>query len=210
MTSIAHSERTQLCALAQRVGPDAPTLCEGWTARDLVVHLLLREGHPSSLAIVVSPLTPLLDRATERLARRDFDDLVTTLRHGPPRYSPFALPKLGELLNLLEFFVHHEDVRRAQPDWVPRELPTTTQDAIWRAVSRAGRGLLAKSEVGVVAERSDTGESVTWNTEQSPVVVRGLPTELALYAFGRRGRAVVAKEGEPEAIALLDETPTPV
>src|SRR4051794_6035530 len=35
MTSIAHSERTQLCALAQQLGPDAPTLCEGWTVRDL-------------------------------------------------------------------------------------------------------------------------------------------------------------------------------
>src|SRR3954452_9768488 len=149
MTSIAHSERTQLCALEQKLGPDAPTLCEGWTVRDLVVHLLLREGHPSAAAIVIPPLTPLLDRATARLARRDFDKLVTSLRHGPPLYSPFAIPKLGEVLNLLEYYVHHEDVRRAQPEWAPRELPARTEEAIWRGISRAGKGLLVKSRVGI-------------------------------------------------------------
>lgn len=210
MASIAHSERTQLCALAPQVGPDAPTLCDGWDVRDLVVHLLLREGHPSAVALAVPPLTPLLDRATARLARRDFDALVTSLRHGPPRWSPFAVPKLGDALNLLEFYVHHEDVRRAQPGWVPRELPTPTEDTIWRAVARAGKGLLVRSPVGIVAERSDTGDRATWSAGDSTVVVRGLPSELALYAFGRREQAVVDKDGEPGDVALVDETPTPL
>jgi uncharacterized protein (TIGR03085 family) len=210
MTSIAHSERTQLCALAQQVGADAPTLCEGWTVRDLVVHLLLREGHPSAAAIAVPPLVPLLERATARLGRRDFDDLVTSLRHGPPRWSPFAIPWLGDLLNLLEFYVHHEDVRRAQADWAPRELPPRTEDAIWRAVSRAGKGLLVRSQVGIIAERSDTGEAVAWSSGSGTVVVRGLPSELTLYAFGRREQAVVDKVGEPQDVALLDDTPTPI
>jgi uncharacterized protein (TIGR03085 family) len=210
MTSIARSERTLLCALARQVGADAPTLCEGWTVHDLLVHLLLREGHPSSVALVVPPLKPLLDRASARLARRDLDDLVEQLRHGPPRWSPFALPKLGEMLNLVEFYVHHEDVRRAQAGWAPRELPTGTQDALWRSVSRAGRGLLVKSKVGVVAERSDTGETVTWSGGPGPVVLRGLPSELTLYAFGRREHAVVERDGDPEHIAHLDATATPL
>ena len=210
MTSIAQSERTQLCALAQQLGPDAPTLCDGWTVRDLVVHLVLRDGHPAAAAIVIPPLTPLLDRASERLARHDFDELVTSLRHGPPWYSPFAIPKVGEVLNLLEYYVHHEDIRRAQPDWAPRELPARTEEALWRAVSRAGKGLLVKSRVGITAERSDTGQSVSWSSGESSVVVRGLPSELALYAFGRREQSVVEKDGEPDAIASLDDTPTPL
>jgi uncharacterized protein (TIGR03085 family) len=210
MTSIARSERTQLCALAQQLGPAAPTLCAGWTVRDLVVHLLLREGHPASVALVVPPLTPLLERASARLAARDFDGLVTRLRHGPPAWSPFALPRLGEALNLLEYVVHHEDVRRAQPGWAARALPAGTEDAIWRAVSRAGRGLLARSRVGVTAERSDTGETARWSGGQGLVVVRGLPSELALYAFGRREHAVVDKVGTDEDVALLDDTPTPI
>jgi uncharacterized protein (TIGR03085 family) len=208
MPSIAHSERTQLSALAQQLGPEAPTLCEGWTVRDLVVHLLIREGHPSAVGIVVPPLAPLLERASERLARRDFDGLVTSLRHGPPRWSPFALPRVGELLNLLEYYVHHEDVRRAQPGWAPRELPARTEDVLWRAVSRAGRGLLVRSKVGIVAERSDTGASAIWNTGPGTVVVRGLPSELALYAFGRKEQAVVEKTGEPDDVAHVDDTST--
>jgi uncharacterized protein (TIGR03085 family) len=210
MTSIARAERLELCALADRVGPEAPTLCEGWVVRDLVVHLLLREGHPAAVALAVPPLTPLLDRASARLARRDFPDLVEQLREGPPRWSPFALPRLGEVLNLLEYFVHHEDVRRAQSGWTPRELSAGTEQAIWRAVARAGRGLLVKSTVGVTAERSDTGETVSWRAGHPPVVVRGLPSELALFAFGRRQQALVEKLGNAGDVALLEATSTPL
>ena len=48
MTSIAAHERMLLCALAQQLGPDEPTLCAGWTVRDLVAHLLVREGSPAA------------------------------------------------------------------------------------------------------------------------------------------------------------------
>jgi len=206
MTSIAASERTLLCALAQQLGPDAPTLCEGWTVRDLVVHLLIREGHPAGLAITVKPLAPLLDKTSERLANRDFPALVQKLRHGPPKYSPFALPKVGAMFNLLEYFVHHEDIRRAQADWVPRSLTARTEEGIWRAGSRAGRALVVRSPVAVEAERSDTGERVVWKGGDDPVVLRGLPSELALYAFGRQDHAVVEKDGKPDDVAALDGT----
>lgn len=44
--SIAQDERAGLAADLSRLGPDAPTLCKGWTARDLLTHLLLRENDP--------------------------------------------------------------------------------------------------------------------------------------------------------------------
>ena len=34
--SIAQDERAGLAADLSRLGPDAPTLCKGWTARDLL------------------------------------------------------------------------------------------------------------------------------------------------------------------------------
>ncbi|MGD0448569.1 MAG: maleylpyruvate isomerase family mycothiol-dependent enzyme [Candidatus Dormibacteria bacterium] len=40
-------ERRELCDLLIQVGPDAPTLCEGWTTSDLAAHLVLRERFPS-------------------------------------------------------------------------------------------------------------------------------------------------------------------
>ena len=47
--SMARDERAGLAADLSRLGPDAPTLCEGWTARDLLTHVLLRENDPLAI-----------------------------------------------------------------------------------------------------------------------------------------------------------------
>ena len=47
MTRYAFAERLALADLMAEVGPDAPTLCGGWTTRDLAAHLLLRERRPT-------------------------------------------------------------------------------------------------------------------------------------------------------------------
>jgi uncharacterized protein (TIGR03085 family) len=206
VSSFAASERTHLCAAAIQVGPDEPTLCGEWTVRDLVVHLLVREGSPAAAGIVLRPLGGLLDRASRRLARQEFAELVERLRDGPPAWSPFALPKVGAMLNLVEFFVHHEDIRRAQPQWQARALDRRDEDAIWRSTRHAGRGLVARSGagVGVVAERTDTGERVTLSRSTPAVTVRGLPSEITLFLFGRKAQAQVDLDGAPEDVARLE------
>ena len=205
MTSIAAHERALLCALAQQVGPDAPTLCGDWTVKDLVVHLLLREGHPAAVGILVKPLGGLLDRATAKASGEDFPTLVTRLRHGPPVWSPFALPKVGATMNLLEFYIHHEDIRRAQPVWEPRTLPGGTEDGIWGALRHVGRGVVSvKSPVAVTAERSDTGAVASLKKGARAVVIRGLPSEVALYVYGRKPQARVELVGDDADVAALE------
>jgi uncharacterized protein (TIGR03085 family) len=206
VTSIAATERSHLCALAQQLGPDAPTLSGDWTVRDLVVHLLVREGSPVAAGIVVKPLAGTLDRLTARLSRQDFDGLVARLRQGPPIYSPFRLPRVGAAMNLLEFFVHHEDVRRAQPGWEPRSLPRATEDGIWRAVRVTGKWLVRRFAVGVVAERSDNGDRSVLRRGVRHVVVRGLPSEITLFVYGRKAQAEVVLEGDPADVARLSST----
>lgn len=205
MTSIAAHERALLCAAAQQAGPDAPTLCGDWTVRDLVVHLLIREGHPAAVGIFVPPLRGLLDRATTKTSAGEFTDLIRRLRHGPPLWSPFAVPKLGSLANRLEFFVHHEDIRRAQPGWEPRALPAGTEDGLWAALRHAGRLPTATAPVGVVGERSDSGERATFKKGDRQVVVRGLPSEVALYVYGRTEQARVELVGDDEDVAALTD-----
>jgi uncharacterized protein (TIGR03085 family) len=210
VTSIAAYERTHLAALAQQLGPEAPTLCEGWTVRDLVVHLLVRERSAAAVGIVARPLSGLLDSASERRAKEDFDALVTKLRHGPPVWSPFALPVLGDALNTVEFFVHHEDVRRAQPSWEPRVLPPKVEDALWRALRTMGRGLTARASVGLVAERSDTAERTRLRARprgaDRDVLVRGRPSELVLYLYGRKEQSEVVLDGDAEDVASVAGT----
>jgi uncharacterized protein (TIGR03085 family) len=206
VTSIAAHERMLLCALAQQLGPDAPTLCDGWTVRDLVAHLLVREGSPAAVGIAVPPLAGLTEAAMRRETGRDFHDAVTRLRHGPPLWSPMRLPKIGPMLNTMEFFVHHEDIRRAQPEWEPRLLPAPVEDVVWRGATVAGKGLTRSAPVGVSLQRSDTGQQVRLSGGDGEVVVRGLPAELAMYVYGRKDHARVDLDGDEAAVAALQET----
>lgn len=203
MTNLARTERAALCDLALELGPDAPTLSGEWTVKDLVVHLLVREGSPAAVGIVVAPLSPLTDAASRRLAREDLPVLVERLRKGPPVWSPFRPGPLDRVLNTLEYYVHHEDVRRAQDGWEPRVLDRRSETALWKAIRVAGRGLVRSAPVGVVIERSDTGEREVLRNKPGAVTVRGLPSEVVLFVYGRQEQARVDLDGVDSDIALL-------
>ena len=66
--SLARSERQELCELMSTLGPDAPTLCAGWTAFHLAAHLHLRESDPVAAAgIAVPALKPTAERRMAKL-----------------------------------------------------------------------------------------------------------------------------------------------
>src|SRR3954467_12810992 len=118
MEPMSRTERAALCNTALEAGEQAPTLCGRWTVKDLVIHLLVRERDPlGSPGILVPQLEKLARRSERKMADPDFTALVERVRGGPPRWSPMALPPLDKALNTLEFFVHHEDIRRARPGW---------------------------------------------------------------------------------------------
>lgn len=201
---MSRTERAALCDLALQVGQDEPTLCGDWTVKDLVVHLLIREGSAAAVGITVRPLAGLTDLASRRLAGRDFTTLVERLRGGPPLYSPLRIDKFDRMLNTMEYFIHHEDIRRARPTWDPRTLTPREEKLLWRMAGVAGRGLVRESKVGVVLEHTDTGErAVLKQDESSSVVVRGLPSELALFVYGRKEQSRVELDGTEADIAAL-------
>jgi len=200
---MARTERAALCDLALQVGQDEPTLSGDWTVKDLVVHLLIREGSPAAVGITVPQLSGLTDLASRRVGNRDFTELVEQLRGGPPIYSPMRIDRLDRMLNTIEYFIHHEDIRRAQPTWSPRSLSAREEKILWRMIGVAGKGLVRASQVGVVLERSDTGDRTVLKQEEPSVVVRGLPSELALYVYGRKEQAEVELDGPEGAVAAL-------
>ena len=74
------------------MGPDAPTLCEGWTTRDLLAHLVVRERRPDTVpGILIPALAGYTEKVRAKAAERDFGDLLADLASGPPLYSPFRL-----------------------------------------------------------------------------------------------------------------------
>lgn len=199
---LARRERDALCDTALVLGEDAPTLCDPWTAKDLVCHLLARERSPlAGIGIVVPPLSGLSEHAMGRLARKDFRVLVERLRgHG---FTPMSLPPVDKLFNTVEYFVHHEDLRRAQKGWEPRELDVADRDELWRPVTGFGGRFLKDAPVPVVATRTDTGGTVTLRKGEDPVVVSGPPEEILLFLFGRDETTGLVFEGDDEAVAAV-------
>jgi uncharacterized protein (TIGR03085 family) len=204
-----------LCALLDKAGPDAPTLCEGWRTADLAAHLVLREHRPdAALGILGGPLASYTQRVLADMSRRiPYARLVETIRTGPPRLSIFGVPGADARLNLTEYFVHHEDVRRAQADWEPRSLDQRFTDQIWHGLSRA-RLMLRKVPVGIEFARDDLAERpggqqtvrLTVRPRTPVVTVIGPPAELLLWTFGRTGVARVKLEGAEADVAALRQT----
>ena len=214
--SYSSEERLALCALLDRTGPDAPTLCDGWTTGDLAAHLVLRERRPDAAAgILGGPLAGHTARVQQRLRERTpFGDLVATIRSGPPRLSPMALPGMDERANAVEFFVHHEDVRRAADGWEPRELSSGESGLLWHRL-RMARFMVRKAPVGVELARDDmdTGEvsqhgpayRITARNATPAVTVIGSPAELTLWVMGRADAARVRMDGTQTAVTKLAE-----
>ena len=200
--TMARAERNALCDLALTLGEDAATLCEGWDAKDLVVHLLVRERSPAAApGLLVSALSPLTDLEMARVGRRDFARLVASLR--APLLTPVAVPAIDKWVNTVEFFVHHEDLRRAQPGWEPRPLGPREQATLWKAVRRTGPALVRNAGVPVVIRRSDTSDTATLRAGEDPVVVSGPPAEVVLFLYGRREVRDLAFDGPAESVAAL-------
>jgi uncharacterized protein (TIGR03085 family) len=210
--SYSRDERLALCALLDKTGPDAPTLCAGWTTGDLAAHLVLREHRPDAAAGVLGgPLAGYTARVQDRIKRRTpFPSLVRTIRSGPPAFSVMALPGLDERINVVEFFVHHEDVRRAAPDWEPRELSSGESAALWQRL-RAARLMLRRAPVGVELARDDREADgqrwrLTVKNATPAVTVIGSPAELTMWAMGRTDAARVRFDGTDVAVSNLTAT----
>ncbi|MCT1601470.1 TIGR03085 family metal-binding protein [Kocuria sp. p3-SID1433] len=196
MTNFAVVERRHLAALLRRVGPEAPTLCEGWLTRDLAVHLIERDSRPDLIAGTVLPKIPVLTKraqeADAQLRGQDWAELVAKVEK-PAVYSPARLGPLDKRMNTAEFFVHHEDVRRAQESWHRRQLLQEEERDLWAALKLMGKPLLRPEQDSVLLVANGYGSVSGGKAKTSTVrIVRGTPSELLLWAFGRREQAEVA------------------
>lgn len=202
--SVAQRERAALVQTMRGVGPDAPTLCEGWTTRDLAAHLVIREYRPDAAPGIVIPfLAAHTAKVQNQVSEHtDWDELVDKVASGPPVYSPLKL--LDPVANVAEMFIHHEDVRRAQPGWQPRTLEPALGKALRRTLPLMARLTLAKVPTRV-ALRTSEGKTVLTAGQGPAVTVTGAPEELLLFSVGRA--AQVEFDGDAAAAQAVRDAP---
>ena len=201
--SVARRERAALVDTLRDVGPDAPTLCEGWKTRDLAAHLVIREYRPDAAPGILIPFfASHTAKVQDEVAGRDWAELLDKVASGPPLYSPFKL--LDPVANVAEMFIHHEDVRRAQPDWAPRVLEQKLVASLRRTLPLMARLTLAKLPARV-ALRTSEGKTVLTAGHGPAVTVTGLPEELLLFAVGRDAR--VEFDGDAAAVQAVRDAP---
>jgi len=189
---IDERERRELCDLLVELGPDAPTLCEGWTTLDLAAHLVLREHFKRWTD----------DRMAVEKAK-GLDDIVVRLRKGAP-LVPWRVPKLRTIMNGTEYFIHHEDVRRAN-GLGPRTDRPDLEPMAWTMTGLTARRLARKLRPHGLELRRPQGERRRYGGADE-AVLSGEATELLLFLSGRRAAAEVALGGPSDAVAALTQT----
>jgi uncharacterized protein (TIGR03085 family) len=198
-------ERQSLCDVFDDLGPTASTLIEGWTARDLAAHIVVRERDlvAGPCLVLPDPFRRIAEKRRARLAgRRDFAWLVARIRSGPPP-GFFRIGWVRAFPNLNEFFVHHEDVRRAN-GMQPRTLTPELEGALWRNVRRGSRYLSRRlRDAGLEIEWAGTSERLRARPGEPTARLSGPPGELLLYVFGRGDAARVDVTGPIDAIAAV-------
>jgi uncharacterized protein (TIGR03085 family) len=196
-------ERAELCDLFVARGPDAPTLCEGWATLDLAAHLVVRENDVRSGMVILGGerFSGLERKLMDGARAQGYERLVERLRGGPPAV-PWRLPGLRPLLNTNEWFIHHEDVRRANGE-APRTDRPDLDETLWSMLRRGARFMLRGVKgAGVALEAPGLGE-IPARGDGPAVRLVGGPQELVLYLSGRRAAAKVDISGPDEARVAL-------
>lgn len=143
LTELRREERAALLATLRAVGPDAQTLCAGWTTADIAAHIVvserawglpmvlgygLRRALPQTMVVrAMRRLQSVGDRQTARTATRPWDWLRCRLAAGPP--PPYRWRSVAPI-RFIEEWIHHEDVRRAN-GLPPRPTSPAIDDALW-------------------------------------------------------------------------------
>lgn len=187
--SFAQKERERLAALLLKVGPDAPTLNEGWTTHDLAVHLLIREAKPAAApGIFIDALSSVTDKETEKQKARSYNEVVREWAAGPPLWvKPF-----DSAMNTSEHFIHHEDVRRGGGEVKPREFSQAVNQELFALAKRFGKLTLRNVPVPVILTPPTFPPATVGDkagvAERGDKVLRvsGEPGELLLWASGRK------------------------
>ena len=189
-------ERIALIADLERLRPEqwsAPSLCAGWTVRDVVAHLVAAtEASGAAIALALARsgfrLNRMLgDDARRRARGRTPDELLAAYRgcvgseHTPPATRPWQM--------LSDTMLHSQDIRR--PVGLRREFPGDRLVTVLDRLAPMRPILGVKQRIAGLRLRAT---DLDWTFGQGPEVA-GLG-EALMMAMGGRSAALVDLDGE--------------
>ncbi len=151
----------------------------------------------------MSALAKYTERVQRNIAAGDWDEIVATVRSGPPRWSPTRIDAVDRLINTTEFFVHHEDVRRAAEPWETRQLPDDLVNDLEAALRRMAKLFARKAAAGLTLQPDDGRATIVAKESEPMVTVTGPVGELVLWIFGRQAHSNVTYDGDADAVEAL-------
>ena len=164
---------------------DTESLCEGWSVREVLAHLVLAARPPSRRYVAaIARARGSFDNANHALAvadgRKPPADLITEYRKVfEHRFSPPGWPQAAPLADIL---LHSLDVRLAL-DLPTEPHPARYEPAIGLLFGRAGRSFARAGRPAVRWLATDH----EWSHGQGPSV-EGTIADLTLTAAGRDAR----------------------
>lgn len=194
MLDAADAEHRRMLAAMVELGPDAPTLCDGWKAIDLARHLVMvsrcKGVVPTLLANLamlathypLASLAPgIVARLGDVLAPLEWSDLLVAMDRPLPR--AWAVPGVAQW-RFVEYWVHHQDLLRPNGRADPGDL-----GALRAALPVAARFGVGWNRVQLAVRPDDARPFTVGRGER--VVVAGPLAEITMWIAGRRkGTAV--------------------
>lgn len=194
MTRKLRDERYAVfCETLAAVPPDAPTLCEGWTAHDLAAHVWIIKRVPSAWPGMTLPLLAgvTVARLTQVKERWSYPELIDRLRqHGPAIAAMPGDAFEGHRHALGEYVVHTEDILRANDLPAPPDTPAL-RNALWRRAALAAWALHGRGPEGLLLQRPRGGDVIVVRSRPGGISVIGEPIEVLLWVHGRESAADV-------------------
>ncbi|REE97413.1 maleylpyruvate isomerase family mycothiol-dependent enzyme [Thermomonospora umbrina] len=185
MAPDVEAERLELADLLDTLADHewrTPSLCAGWTVRDVAAHLTLADRKFTATLLRGIRARGDFDRVTaemarERALRHTPADLVAQIRETAGR--PRRFPMSGPLDPLADILVHAQDIARPlgreHPMPIERTLPALQH--VWTSLFYGTRKRFAG--LRLVATDAD------WTAGDGPQEVRGPTAALLLLATGR-------------------------
>jgi uncharacterized protein (TIGR03083 family) len=198
--ALARSERAEFADLLDGLAPEqwnAPSLCQGWTVRDVVAHTIAYLGQSRTRLLAEMGRARFdVDRLNVRglaaYAGLDDERLRTLMRAGVEPSGAAAL--YGGRVALIECLIHQQDIRR--PLGLVRTIP---EDRLRVAMNYARMSPVigaARRTRGIRMVATD----LDWSAGQGPEVL-GSGEALLLAMTGRA--ATVVDELDGDGVALL-------